>query len=293
MLFRSIAPLTFDEFLEALDPALFSYYSAIQKEQSIEEIFHRRLLEVYSNYLIIGGMPECVSSWIKYKDPARVSRIQDELIQVYENDFSKHNGKVNSGRILMVFRSIVSQLAKANEKFMYGAVREGGRARDFEEAIEWLVSAGMLNRVYNVSKIEHPLAAFDKLDQFKLFLFDTGLLKHMAGVDNSAILLKSDYQFKGPLTENFVLQQLRGQFEVNPRYFSDKNSEIDFVLQYGTEVIPVEAKGGEEKSAPSFKRYIALRQPAYALRFSKRGYRRDGAITNLPLYLARKTKDLL
>ena len=125
-----IAPLTFDEFLEALDPALFSYYSTIQKEQSIEEIFHRRLLEVYSNYLIIGGMPECVSSWIKYKDPARVSRIQDELIQVYENDFSKHNGKVNSGRILMVFHSIVSQLAKANEKFMYGAVREGGRARD-------------------------------------------------------------------------------------------------------------------------------------------------------------------
>ena len=184
-------------------------------------------------------------------------------------------------------------MAKANEKFMYGAVRESGRTRDFKEAIEWLVSAGMLNRVYNVSKIEHPLAAFDKLDPFKLFLFDTGLLKHMAGVDNRVILLKSDYQFKGPLTENFVLQQLRGQFEVNPRYFSDKNSEIDFVLQYGTEVIPVEAKGGEEKSAPSFKRYIALRQPAYALRFSKRGYRRDGAITNLPLYLARKTKDLL
>lgn len=150
----------------------------------------------------------------------------------------------------MVFRSIVSQLAKANEKFMYGAVREGGRARDFEEAIEWLVSAGMLNRVYNVSKMEHPLAAFDKLDQFKLFVFDTGLLKHMAGVDNSAILLKSDYHFKGPLTENYVLQQLRGQFEVEPRYFSDKNSEIDFVLQYGTEIIPVEAKGGEDKSAP-------------------------------------------
>lgn len=154
---------------------------------------------------------------------------------------------------------------------MYGAVREGGRARDFEEAIEWLVSAGMLNRVYNVSKMEHPLAAFDKLDQFKLFVFDTGLLKHMAGVDNSAILLKSDYHFKGPLTENYVLQQLRGQFEVEPRYFSDKNSEIDFVLQYRTEIIPVEAKGGEGKSAPSFKRYVAQRQPEYALRFSTAG----------------------
>ena len=133
------------------------------------------LLASYHNYLIIGGMPECVASWVKYKDPAKISQIQRELIEVYENDFSKHNGKVNSGRLLMVFRSIVSQLAKPNEKFMYGVVREGGRARDFEEAIEWLVSAGMLNRVYNVSKMEHPLSAFDKLDQFKLFVFDTGL----------------------------------------------------------------------------------------------------------------------
>ena len=238
-------------------------------------------------------MPECVSSWIKYKDPAKVSQIQRELIEVYENDFSKHNGKVNSGRILMVFRSIVAQLAKPNEKFMYGAVREGGRARDFEEAIEWLVSAGMLNRVYNVSKMEHPLSAFDKLDQFKLFVFDTGLLKHMAGIDNAAVLLKTDYQFKGPLTENYVLQQLRGQFEVEPRYYSDKNSEIDFVLQNGMEIIPIEAKGGEDKSAPSFKKYVADHKPEHAFRFSKRGYRKDGDFTNLPLYLARKTKELL
>jgi predicted AAA+ superfamily ATPase len=289
----NIYPLTLDEFLDATDSSLYAYYESIRKEQQIEEIFHSRLLEAYSNYLIIGGMPECVASWIEHKDPARISRIQRELIEIYENDFSKHNSRVNSGRILMVFRSIVSQLAKPNEKFMYGVVREGGRARDFEEAIEWLVSAGILNRVYNVSRMEHPLSAFDKLDQFKLFVFDTGLLKHMAGVDNSAILLKTDYQFKGPLTENYVLQQLRGQFEVEPRYYSDKNSEIDFVLQYGTEIIPIEVKGGEDKSAPSFKRYIADHRPEYAIRFSKRGYRKDGGITNLPLYLARKTKDLL
>lgn len=288
-----IYPLNFEEFLEATDPVLYAYYDSIQKEQQIEEIFHNRLLEAYNNYLIIGGMPECVASWVNHKDPARISQIQRELIEVYENDFSKHNGKVNSGRILMVFRSIVAQLAKPNEKFMYGAVREGGRARDFEEAIEWLVSAGMLNRVYNVSKMEHPLSAFDKLDQFKLFVFDTGLLKHMAGIDNSAILLKADYQFKGPLTENYVLQQLRGQFEIAPRYYSDKTSEIDFVLQHGTEIIPVEAKGGEDKSAPSFKRYVADHHPKHALRFSKRGYRKDGEITNLPLYLTGKTKELL
>ena len=288
-----IFPLTFDEFLEATDPALYTYYDSIQKEQTIEEIFHSRLSEVCNYYFIIGGMPECVSSWIKYKDPARISQIQRELIEIYENDFSKHNGKINSGRILLVFRSIVAQLAKPNEKFMYGAVREGGRARDFEEAIEWLVSAGMLNRVYNVSKMEHPLSAFDKLDQFKLFVFDTGLLKHMAGIDNSAILLKSSYQFKGALTENYILQQLQGQFEIAPRYYSDKNSEIDFVLQNGTDIIPAEVKAGEDKSAPSFKRYVAENHPAAALRFSKRSYRKDGDITNLPLYLVCKTRDLL
>lgn len=288
-----IFPLTFDEFLCAVDSSLYRYYKSIQKNGQIEDIFHNRLLEAYNYYLIIGGMPECVDSWTKSKDPAKISRIQHELIEVYENDFSKHNGKINSGRILMVFRSIVTQLAKPNEKFMYGAVREGGRARDFEEAIEWLVSAGMLNRVYNVSKMEHPLAAFDKPDQFKLFLFDTGLLKHMAGIDNSAIILKTDYQFKCPLTENYCLQQLQGQFEIDPRYFSDKNSEIDFVLQHGTEMIPIEVKSGEDKSAPSFKKYIADHRPEHALRFSKRGYRKDGDITNLPLYLVRKTKELL
>ncbi|MCC8196560.1 MAG: ATP-binding protein [Ruminococcus sp.] len=288
-----IYPLKFDEFLEAVDPALFAYYDSIQADTQIEDIFHNRLLEAYNNYLIIGGMPECVDSWIKYKDPAKISQIQRELVEVYENDFSKHNGKVNSGRILIVFRSIVTQLAKPNEKFMYGAVREGGRAKDFEEAIEWLVSAGMLNRVYNVSKMEHPLSAFDKLDQFKLFVFDTGLLKHMAGIDNSAILLKSDYQFKGALTENYVLQQLKGQFEVEPRYYSDKNSEIDFVIQNSTEIIPAEVKAGEDKSAPSFKKYVANNQPAHAIRFSKRSLRTDGGITNLPLYLAGKTKELI
>lgn len=286
-------PLTFDEFLEASDPTLYAFYAQIQKDQIIEDFFHHRLLDAYNSYLIIGGMPECVASWIDTKDPARISAIQHELIEIYENDFSKHNGKVNSGRILMVFRSIVSQLAKPNEKFIYGAVRPGSRARDFEEAIEWLVSAGMLNRVYNTAKLEHPLSALDKLDQFKLFLFDTGLLKHMAGLDNSAILLKTDYQFKGPLTENYVLQQLRGQFDVEPRYFSDKNSEIDFVIQYGTEIIPIEVKAGEDRSAPSFKRYIAENHPEYAIHFSKRGYRRDGQLTNIPLYLAGKMRELL
>lgn len=289
----NIYPLTFGEFLEAVQPELYEYYGKIEKDVQPEEYFHTRLTEAYNTYLIIGGMPECVASWIKYKDPERVARIQRELIEIYENDFSKHNGSINSGRILMVFRSIVSQLAKQNEKFVYGAVRSGARAREFEEAIEWLVSAGMVNRVYNISKPEHPLPAFDKIEQFKLFLFDTGLLKMMAGVDNSAILLKTDYQFKGALTENYVLQQLKGCFDCDPRYYADKDGEIDFIVQNKTQIIPIEVKGGEDKSAPSFKKYISVYNPKYAVRFSKRGYRTDGKITNVPLYLAEKMKELI
>ena len=288
-----IYPLKFDEYLNATDSALFSYYSSIQKEQKIEDIFHTRLQDSYNNYLIIGGMPECVSSWVKYSDPARIEQIQRELLAVYENDFTKHSGKVNSARILMVFRSIVTQLAKANEKFIYGVIREGARAREFEEAIEWLVSAGILNRVYNVAKMEHPLSVYDRLEQFKLFVFDTGLLKSMAGIDNAAILLNKDYQFKGPLTENFVLQQLRGQSLVDARYFSSRNGEIDFVLQHGSEIIPIEVKAGEDKSASSFKKYVMENKPKYAIRYSRRPYKKDGEFTNLPLYLASKTAGLL
>jgi len=286
-------PMAFDEFLSAVDEPLYSFFKQIEKGQPIEEVFHNRLLEAYNYYLIIGGLPECVYAWVQDKDPQRIQQIQNELITIYENDFAKHNGKVNSGRILLVFRSVVSQLAKPNEKFIYGCIKEGARARDFEEAIEWLVSAGMLNRVYNVSKPEHPLKAFDQLNNFKLFLFDTGLLKHMAGIDNAAILLKSNFQFKGALTENFVLQQLQGKFDVEPRFYATKNAEIDFLIQNGMEIIPVEVKAGEEKSAASFKAYIKHRQPKIALRFSKRGYVTDGVITNLPLYLAGMTKGLM
>lgn len=288
-----ISPLSFEEYLLATDELLHSYLAAIKKGQHIEEIFHQRLTEACNNYFIIGGMPECVMSWIEHKDPSRIAKIQDELISLYENDFSKHNGKVNSGRILMVFRSVVTQLAKSNEKFLYGTVREGARAREFEEAIEWLVSSGILKRINNISMPEHPIPVFDITNQFKLFVFDTGLLKHMAGVDNRAILLKSDYQFKGPLTENYILQQLNGIFDISPRYYSYKTGEIDFIIQYHEDIIPVEAKAGIDKSAPAFKKYIAEHKPKYSIRYSKRGYRKDGNIINIPLYLVGKTKELI
>jgi len=283
-----LCPLSFGEFLAATDAQLHLYYEQIRENQRIEEIFHTRLMDAYHIYVIIGGLPEIVASWVKYKDSQRVRRIQNELITIYENDIAKHGGKINSARILMVFRGIVSQLAKGNEKFVYGCLREGARARDFEEAIEWLVSAGMLNRIYNVSKPEHPLKAFDKLNYFKLFMFDTGLLKHMARIDNAAILTEGDYQFKGALTENFVLQQMQGQLEVEPRFYVDGRMEIDFLIQNGMEIVPVEVKSGEHVNSASFNSYINKHQPRQAICFSRRNYVSNGNYINLPLYLAEK-----
>ena len=290
----NISPMTFDEFLAALDEGLYTYYTAIQKGQQIEEIFHHRLLDAYNYYLIIGGMPECVQSWITHKDPAEISRIQQELIELYENDFSKHNGKVNSGRILMVFRSLVTQLSKDNEKFIFGCVREGSRAREFEEAIEWLVSAGMVMRIYNVSKPEHPLKAYEQLNHFKLFMFDVGLMKQMAAISNEAILLKSDYQFKGALTENYVLQQIKAIYDTEPKYYAPTSTnEIDFVVQDGMDIIPIEVKAGESVTSASFKNYIKEYKPEKAVRLSKLGYEINDSFVNLPLYLANKMGELV
>ena len=289
-----ISPMTFDEFLAASDEGLYSYYNSIERGQQIEAIFHRRLLDAYNYYLIIGGMPECVQSWVTHKDPARISRIQQELIELYENDFSKHNGKVNSGRILMVFRSLVSQLSKDNEKFIYGCVREGARAREFEEAIEWLVSAGIVLRIYNVSKPEHPLKAYEQLNHFKLFMFDVGLMKHMAAIGNDAVLLKADFQFKGALTENYVLQQIRQLFDTDPKYYAPTaSSEIDFIVQNGMDIIPIEVKSGESVTSPSFKSYLKEHEPAKAVRFSKLGYEHNDSFINIPLYLANKMNVLI
>ncbi|MBQ3139965.1 MAG: ATP-binding protein [Ruminococcus sp.] len=290
----NISPMTFDEFLAASDEGLYSYYTAIQKGQQIEEIFHHRLLDAYNYYLIIGGMPECVQSWITHKDPAEISRIQQELIELYENDFSKHNGKVNSGRILMVFRSLVTQLSKDNEKFIFGCVREGARAREFEEAIEWLVSAGMVMRIYNVSKPEHPLKAYEQFNHFKLFMFDVGLMKQMAAISNEAILLKSDYQFKGALTENYVLQQIKAIYDTEPKYYAPTSTnEIDFVVQDGMNIIPIEVKAGESVTSASFKNYIKEYKPEKAVRLSKLGYEINDSFVNLPLYLANKMGELV
>lgn len=287
-----IYPMDFEEFLEAVEPSLLKYIEQTSPDEIIE-IQHTKLIEHYHNYLIIGGMPECVSCWVNEKNSGIVAEIQKELINLYENDFAKHNKKVNAARILLVFRSLVSQLSKENEKFIYGCVKQGARAREFEESIEWLVSSGIVLRVYDVTKPEHPLKAFEDFSSFKLFFFDVGLLKYAAGVSNKDIILDTGFQFKGALTENYVLQQLISQFDVKPHYYSpSQNYEIDFLLQNESDIIPVECKAGKNTISASFKRYRNEQNPNFAIRFSELPYKKQEDMINVPLYLAGQIKKI-
>ena len=287
-----IYPMDFEEFLGAVQPGLLKYIEETRPNDIIE-IQHTKLIEQYHNYLIVGGMPECVSCWVSEKNSGTVAQIQKELITLYENDFAKHNKKVNAARILLVFRSLVSQLSKENEKFIYGCVKSGARAREFEESIEWLVSSGIVLRIFDVTKPEHPLKAFEDLSSFKLFFFDVGLLKYAAGVSNKDIILDTGFQFKGPLTENYCLQQLIPQFDINPHYYSPaQNYEVDFLLQNESDIIPVECKAGKNTLSASFKRYRKEQKPNLAVRFSELPYKEQDGMVNVPLYLAGQIKKL-
>lgn len=214
-------------------------------------------------------------------------QIQKELLSLYENDIAKHNKKIDAGRILLVFKSLVTQLSKENEKFIYGCVKHGARAREFEETIEWLVSAGLVLRIYDVKKPESPLKVFVDFSSFKLFFFDVGLAKCAAQVQNKQIVLDSDFQFKGALTENYCLQQFHANLENDVHYYSPaQNYEVDFLLQNEMQIIPVECKAGGNVTSASFKRYRREEKPDLAIRFSQLEYKEQEDMINVPLYLA-------
>ena len=287
-------PMDFSEFIRAVEPALHRAYLELPWDEPVLEPLHRHLTELYHQYLIVGGMPECVADWADRRDPASILRRQRALLRFYEGDFGKHANAVNAAKCLQVFQSVPAQLAKANEKFVYGAVRQGARAKDLEDAITWNVAAGLFHRVHNLARIEVPLRAYRKDDAFKIFLHDTGLIKAMAGIPNEAILLRDAYPFKGQLAENFILEQIVGKFEVEPFYFADHaGRELDFILQVGSDLIPIEVKSGENVKAISLKNYLAKRQPPLAIRFSERNLCRHGNLLDLPLYLAARLPDLL
>ena len=290
----NVEPLSFGEYLQARDAALFDFWRSVSGTEPLLEIQHRRLLDRYDEYLIVGGMPECVSLYLKDGDVAAVRAAQRDLLELYENDVSKHNGDVDAGRILTVWRALVPQLAKENGKFIYGAAKEGARAREYEAAVEWLVTARLLRRVNNLSEMRYPIKAYSVRNAFKLYSLDVGLLREAAGVLPKSVTLNEAFPFKGRLAENFVLQQLAGVAEVPVYYWAERaEKEIDFVLQCGSEVVPVEVKAGEDRNATTFKHYVAERKPRFAIRFSRRNLRRDGGFVNMPLYLAERCPDLL
>lgn len=282
-------PLDFEEFLLATDKNLFDAYTDFEPGEEIPAIFHRKLMASCHDYMIVGGMPECVNAWVKNRDIGQIREIQHVLLQFYEGDFSKHMSSAMSERCWHVWRSIPAQLAKANERFFYGMVKSGARAREYEEAVSWIVHAGLFNRVYNVQKIEAPLRAYCELSEFKLFLHDTGLLCRLAGVNPSDIALCVDYPFKGKVAENYILQQLTGKTDVEPFYFMDEHTrEIDFILQTQQGIIPIEVKSGENVQSISLKNYIKKRNPPMAVRFSEKNGGVHESLYSLPLYMACK-----
>lgn len=283
-----LSPLSFREFLWAVgEDGLVQLID----EMNVDLIgsFRDKYEDWLKKYYYIGGMPEVVASFIEEKDFTEVRRLQKKIIEMYESDFSKHTTEQELPRIRMVWNSIPMQLAKENKKFFFGKIREGARAKDFEIAIEWLLDCGLIKKVYNVSKPALPLKAYTEFSAFKLYLLDVGLLAAMTDLDARTILEGNAIfvEFKGALTEQYVLQQLIAETEYIPYYYTETKSEgeIDFLIQKESQIIPIEVKAEENLRAKSLKEYAKKFQPEYAVRTSMSNYREQDWMTNIPLYL--------
>ena len=283
-----IYPMTFSEFLKEVDSSMYEYRNLLTADSSIEEVFHNKLLNLYHEYLVVGGMPECVKSWSEDKDIAEVGHIQDELSILYEHDITKHNKKINAAKILLVYRNIVGQLAKENKKFIYGLIREGARAKEYETAIMWLSDCGLVHKVSRVNTANIPLRAYEDLKAFKLFLVDVGLLGCMAGLRQHTLLDGNDLfvEFKGALTEQYVCQQLKTIEDLDVYYYTnDRGScEVDFVIDTGERIVPVEVKAEINLRAKSLKTYREKFSPTVSVRTSMADYKKEEWLVNLPLY---------
>ena len=285
--FLDLRPLSFSEFLlsqneKALVEALKT------KNWSVVSIFTEKLKEYLRYYFYVGGMPEVVDAFAQTRDWQLVRRIQNRILNSYEGDFSKHAPNETVPRIRMVWQSIPSQLAKENKKFVYGVIREGARAKDFELAIQWLTDCGLLLKSHGVSKPGIPLAAYQDISLFKLFLHDVGLLGAMAGLNVRTIIEGDEIftEFKGALTEQYVMQQLRLDSERYIGYWTNERStsEVDFVIQEEGEVIPIEVKSGENLKAKSFRLFCEKYKPSKAIRTSLSDYKEESWMANVPLY---------
>ena len=288
--FLTLYPLNFTEFLLAMGES--GIVELIEKRDwELVSSFNVKLINYLRYYLYTGGMPEIVLRFSENRDWNEVRKIQRNILKSYENDFSKHAPKDILPRINMVWNSIPTQLAKENKKFIYGAIREGALAKDFELAIQWLVSSGLLHKIYNVSKPSLPLAAYQELSAFKLYHNDTGLLGAMAKLNVKTLIDGNSVftEFKGALSEQFVFQQLVANEDLAVHYFSfsDSKYEIDFIIQnQDDEIIPLEVKSGTNLKARSFNLFCEKFQPKIAIRTSLTDYRKESCMTNIPLYIA-------
>lgn len=286
--FLDMYPMTFTEFLEADDcKNLVDYMNSIRNIENIPDIFYDKLCEKLKAYFIIGGMPEVVASWVKYKDMEKVNKIQDSILKSYESDFSKHTTNIEANRISIIWNSIPSQISKDNKKFLYQVAKEGARAREYEGAVNWLKDANVVNKIYNVTKPNMPLISYNDLSSFKMYLCDVGLLRKKTDLDSKVIVEgnKLFQEFKGALTENYVLQTLVAT-GFNPYYFTfDNRYEIDFIIQYQNEIVPIEVKSGETVNNTSLKVYNEINNPKTRVRFSMKNLNKDGNLINIPLFM--------
>lgn len=283
-------PMDFEEFLLAMG-----------KEQLVELLrsnswaaltpLRGMLTELLRQYYFVGGMPEAVKTYVERGDIWEVRSIHSKIIDAYRNDMSKHVPKQQVQRINMVWNSIPSQLARDNKKFIYGALRKGARANDFEIAIQWLVDSGLVHKVHRISKPVVPLKFYEDMASFKLFLLDCGLLGALSETPPEQILIGDNVfeEYKGAFTENYVLQQLKSLPRTFVYYYSNDNStlEIDFVVQHEAHVIPIEVKAEENLRAKSLRQFVTDNAGLHGVRFSMSDYREQDWLTNVPLWAVR------
>ncbi len=285
--FMHLYPLSFFEFIEALGESKMVDL-LMSKDWTMATLFRSKFEAYLRQYYFVGGMPAVVSSFINDENLTKVRDTQKAILEAYERDFSKHAPAIEVPRIRMVWHSIPSQLAKENKKFIYGAIKDGARAKDFELAIEWLKDAGLVYKVNRCKKAQLPLAAYEDFSAFKLFLSDVGLMGAMSNVPAQSLLegnnLFSD--FKGALTEQYVLQQLMCKTDLSIYYWSAENSrgEIDFLLQQEEIIIPVEVKAEENLQAKSLRIFVERNHGLKGVRLSMSPFREQDWLTNYPLY---------
>jgi len=293
--FMDLFPLTFKEFLSATGNEPLKELLSLENISLITS-FKDKYIELLKRYYFLGGMPEVVKTFVSENDFESVSQIKKNLLDLYEMDFSKHAPKEIVPRIRMVWNSIPAQLAKENRKFIYGHITEGARAKDFELAIQWLQDCGLIHKVFRVTKPGLPLKAYVDLRAFKTYLFDIGLLSAMVNLP-PRVLIDGDRvfeEFKGAITEQYILQQLITESKLEPYYYTtDKSSgEIDFLIQKGSDIIPIEVKASENLQSKSLKAYSDKYVPKFSVRTSLSDFRKESWLINIPLYAFTMIEDI-